>query len=201
MKSRFGRLVDAYRRSIIGESEEAPADDTEKWLGDYADPFSYLEDSEALLFYDIVAPWAEFVSFYRDEPEAGDGITVTADADGAVDSPEIASDESLRDHYYYELPGKEPNGPYSDDDDEVLKRTQKDFMEDFKEVVWTIMDYITYLAVTGKAADWEAAAKLAFAEAKEMGAKLSPLNEGPINVEVLSIDPDKRSISFKLTVR
>ena len=199
MKSRFGRLVDAYRRSIIGESEEAPVDGTEKWLGNYADPFSYLEDSEALLFYDIVGPWAEFISFYKDEPEAGDGISVTADADGKVDCPEISSNEALKDHYY-DLPGKEPNGPYSDDDDEVLKRTQKDFMEDFKEVVWTFLDYITYLTVTGKAEDWKTAAQQAFAEAKEMGAKLSPLNYGPINVEVLAIDPDKRSISFKLTV-
>lgn len=197
MKSRFGRLVDAYRKSIIGEAE----DDTEKWLGDYADPFSYLEDSEALLFYDIVTPWAEFVSFYRDEPEAGDGISVTADADGKVDCPEIASDEALKDHYYYDLPGKEPNGPYSDDDDEVLKRTQKDFMEDFKETTWAIMDYITYLTVTGNAEDWKAAAKQAFAEAKEMGANLSEADYGPIDVEVTSIDPDKRSVSFKVTVR
>ena len=88
-----------------------------------------------------------------------------------------------------------------DDDDEVLKRTQEDFMEDFKEVVWTIMDYITYLTVTGNAEDWEAAAKQAFAEAKEMGANLSEADYGPINVEVTSIDPDKRSVSFKVTVR
>lgn len=199
MKSKFGRLISAYRRSLIGESEEAPVDGTEKWLGDYADPFSYLEDSDALMLYDIVAPWAEFISFYRDEPEAGDGITVTADADGKVDCPEVASDEALKDHYYYDLPGKEPNGPYSDDDED-LGRTQEDFMEDFKETTWAIMDYITYLTVTGNAEDWEAAAKQAFAEAKEMGANLSEADYGPIDVEVTSIDPDKRSVSFKVTV-
>lgn len=198
MKSRFGRLVDAYRRSIIGESEEAPVDGTEKWLGDYADPLLYLEDSDALMLYDIVGPWAEFISFYRDEPEKGDGISVTADADGKVDCPEIASDEALRDHYY-DLPGKEPNGPYSDDDED-LGRTQENFMEAFKEATWAIMDYITYLTVTGNAEDWEAAAKQAFAEAKEMSANLSEADYGPIDVEVTSIDPDKRSVSFKVTV-
>ena len=153
------------------------------------------------MLYDIITPWAEFISFYRDEPEEGDGISVYCDADGTVNSPEISSNESLKDYYYYSLPGKESNGPYSDDDDdEVLKRTQKDFTEEFKEVVWAILDYITYLVVTEKAEDWEAAAQQAFAEAKEMGAKLSAADYGPINVEVLAIDPDKRSISFKLTV-
>ena len=198
MKSNFERLIDAYRRSIVGESEAAAMASDTRWLGDYADPISYLGDSDALMFYDIVVPWAEFISFYRAEPGAGTGISVTCDADGAVDSPEIASDEALKDHYY-DLPGKEPADPYYDDD-EVQGRTQEDLIEDFKEVVWTILDYINYLVVTGKAADWEVAAQQAFAEAKEMGEKLPPLNYGPINVEVLSVDPDKRSISFKLTV-